>query len=183
MLETLAKWTLDDYHRTIDAGILSDRKVELLNGNIVEKSPEGPIHYFITSDIADYLRSRLGNAAKVRETGPITLSDRSEPEPDIAVVKPLGIVYRDRHPYPEDVFWTIEIAYSSIGRDLGEKVSAYGRAGISEYWVVDLQKLEVIVMRSPSDAGYERCQVFTSGRISPAAFPNLDITIAKLLGG
>ncbi len=85
-MKTLAKWSVDDYHRMVEAGILRDRRVELLVGEIVEMSPETPIHYTTAKRGAKYLEQLLSGKADVRLNGPITLSD-SEPEPDIAIVR------------------------------------------------------------------------------------------------
>ena len=93
------KWTLDDYHRMLEVGLLEGRHVELLNGEIIEMPPEGPEHAQQSTDTADYLRELLGNQAVVRDAKPITLPDsRSEPEPDLAIVEPLRALYRTRHP-------------------------------------------------------------------------------------
>ncbi len=73
-MKTLAKWSVEDYHKMIEAGILSDRRVELLEGEIVEMSPEGPLHYFLSDQGADYLKELLQGQAEVRLDGPITLS-------------------------------------------------------------------------------------------------------------
>ena len=106
---TLAKWTLQQYHQMIAAGILDNQRVELLHGEIVEMAPEGPEHAQISTDAADYLQVVLGTRALLREAKPITLSNiNSEPEPDIAIVEPLRNIYRTRHPYPENIFWLIE---------------------------------------------------------------------------
>lgn len=86
-METLAKWTVDDYHRMIASGILDDRRVELLAGEIHEMTPEAPIRTFCGGSLADYFRDRLNRQALVREARPITLTDSSEPEPDIAIVR------------------------------------------------------------------------------------------------
>ncbi len=83
-MKTLAKWTVNDYHRMIAAGILSDRHVELLAGEIVEMTPETPIHYNTAKRGAKYLENLLAGKADVRFNGPITLQN-SEPEPDIAI--------------------------------------------------------------------------------------------------
>ena len=100
----VAKWTIDEYHRMIDAGILSDRKVELLNGEIVEIFAEGEPHAYCSHEAAKYLINLLGNRATIRQAKPITLLNDSEPEPDIAIVQPLGREYRQHHPYPENIF-------------------------------------------------------------------------------
>ena len=147
-MKTLASWSVEDYHRMIEAGILGDRRVELLEGEIVEISPEGPTHAFYGEEIADYLRSCLGEKALVREARPITLSD-SEPEPDIAVIKPPRIRYRDRHPGPNDIFLLIEIFQSTQAYDLGDKQKTYAAAGIQEYWVVDLKAKQMTLTSPP----------------------------------
>ncbi|MGL5032870.1 MAG: Uma2 family endonuclease, partial [Microcystaceae cyanobacterium] len=85
-MKTLAKWTLQDYHSMIETGILNNRRVELLGGEIVEMNPESPIHYSTARGGAKYLEKLLLNQAEVRFNGPITLLD-SEPEPDIAIVR------------------------------------------------------------------------------------------------
>lgn len=86
------------------AGILSDRKVELLNGEIVEIFAEGEPHAYCSHEAAKYLINLLGNRATIRQAKPITLLNDSEPEPDIAIVQPLGREYRQHHPYPENIF-------------------------------------------------------------------------------
>jgi len=88
-----AKWTLDQYHQMIDAGILAGHHVELLNGEIVEMPPEGELHAHLSSEAADYIRELLRGKVKVREIKPITLPNNSEPEPDIAIVQDLGDTY------------------------------------------------------------------------------------------
>lgn len=98
-MKTLAKWSVEDYHRMIEAGILCDRRVELLAGEIVEMSPETPIHYNTTKRGAKYLEALLLDKADVRFNGPVTLTD-SEPEPDIAIVRLPESTYSDRHPEP-----------------------------------------------------------------------------------
>lgn len=81
-MTTLAKWSIQDYHLMIDSGILNNRRVELLEGEIREMSPESPLHRFVNDQIAEYLRESLRGQAKVFEAHPITLNN-SEPEPDL----------------------------------------------------------------------------------------------------
>lgn len=142
MALSTVKWTIEDYHRIVDTGILEDRQVELLNGEIVVMPSEGPPHAAYSQAGADYLRALLGNHAKIREGKPITLPNSdSEPELDIAVVAPHPIaVYVQHHPYPEDIFWLIEFSNSSLNKDMEEKSRIYAAAGISEYWVINLRQ-------------------------------------------
>lgn len=177
-----AKWSLSDYHAIVETGLLDDRKVELVRGEIIEMSPEGAPHSSYCSEIGEYLRRLLGDRAKVREAHPITLPNDSEPEPDIAIVRTRSTLYRDRHPYPEDIFWLIEIANSTLAKDLSFKKDLYADAGISEYWVLNLQALTLVVFRDLNSAGYQSETSFTSGEIlSPVAFPDLAIDVQQLL--
>ncbi|MEO0935451.1 MAG: Uma2 family endonuclease, partial [Cyanobacteria bacterium J06641_2] len=104
MTVTLAKWTIEEYHQMIEAGIFDNRRVELIRGEIVEMSPEGEPHAYFSTEAGTYLIRLLGDKAMVRPAKPIILPNNSEPEPDIAIVQPLGREYLEHHPYPENVF-------------------------------------------------------------------------------
>jgi Uma2 family endonuclease len=181
MTVTTAKWTSEEYHRMIDAGILDDRHVELLNGEIIEMPPEGEPHAFLATESRDYLIQLLGNRAKIREGKPITLPNNSEPEPDIAIVKPLGKVYFEHHPYPEDIFWLIEFSNSSLSKDLEIKSKVYAAVNIPEYWVMNLRKMELIVFRDPINAEYQSQVTLTQGSIAPLAFLDVQVDVQLLL--
>ncbi len=176
------RWTIDRYHKAVDAGIFNGQSLELLNGELIEMSPEGILHAGLSSDGADYLREQLGNQVKVREAKPITLPDDSEPEPDIAIVKPLGDLYKtERHPQVSDIFWVIEYANISLEKDLGLKTRIYANAKIIEYWVINLKTRELMVLRDPVKDGYQSKQVMTSGVICPESLPTIQIDVARLL--
>lgn len=175
-----AKWNLEDYHQMVETGLLEDRHVELLGGEIVEMSPEGAPHSSYCGETVKYLRRLLGELAEVREAHPITLPNNSEPEPDVAIVKVRSTLYRDRHPQPEDIFWLIEISNSTLAVDLGIKQKIYAAAGIQEYWVMDLQKSVLVVFRDLTIAGYQSETIFTTGTISPLAFSDVSIDLQQL---
>lgn len=179
-MNTLAKWSIDDYHQMVEAGILRDRKVELLQGEIVEMPPEKPIHYATANEGSHYLSRLLKGKADVRFNGPITLTD-SEPEPDIAVVKIRESRYRDRHPTPEDIYWVIEVAQSSQKKDLEVKREIYAAAGIPEYWVIDLSAQQLIVFRRPEQGEYRDRQVVNQGTLTSFAFSEEPISVETLL--
>lgn len=176
-----AKWTIDEYHRMIAAGILSDRKVELLQGEIVEMPPEGEAHAYCSDEAGEYLAKLLSARAKIRQAKPITLPNNSEPEPDIAIVQPLGREYREHHPYPENIFWLIEYANSSLEKDKTKKSKIYAEAGIIEYWVVNLKKSHLVVFKELLDGEYATKFILTTGEIQPLAFPNLSIAVAQII--
>jgi Uma2 family endonuclease len=177
---TIAKWTVEQYHKLVNAGMLIDRRVELLAGDIIEMSPEGMFHAVYCGDAVDYLKQLLGNRAKVREAHPITLPNDSEPEPDIAVVMQSPTRYLDHHPYPADVFWLVEYADSTLTKDLNIKQQIYAAAGIREYWIVNLQALELIVFHGIGTTGYETETRFSTGHISPLSFPEIEIEVKRL---
>lgn len=179
-MKTLAKWSVEDYHQMIDAGILRDRNVELLTGEIVEMIPKTPLHYYTAKQGTEYLQTVLANQAHVRFNGPITLSD-SEPEPDIAIVRLPKSMYKDHHPYAEDIFWIIEVAKSSLKKDLELKLSIYAQAQIQEYWVLDLSQKQLIIFREPENNTYLSQKSINQGMINPLAFPNIEISVERLL--
>ncbi|MGB3615949.1 MAG: Uma2 family endonuclease [Elainellaceae cyanobacterium] len=175
------KWTVDDYHRMIVAGILSDRSVELLNGEIVETAPEGESHAHLSSVAADYLREVLRGRAKIREGKPITLPNASEPEPDIAVVEDLGDVYFEHHPYPENVLLAVEYSDTSLIKDLEVKRRTYAEAGIAEYWVINLRRMELVAFREPSDGDYREKRTLVAGVTNLAAIADVAIAVERFL--
>ncbi|MBV9387585.1 MAG: Uma2 family endonuclease [Chroococcidiopsidaceae cyanobacterium CP_BM_ER_R8_30] len=183
MTVTIIKWTLEDYHRMLEVGLLEERHVELLNGEIIEMPPEGPEHAYLGDETGKYLSNLLGERARVREGRPITLSNNSEPEPDLAIVRPLGQIYRQRHPEAEDIFWLIEFSNTSLAKDLDTKRKAYAAAEIQEYWVVDLKQKQLNVFREPINGNYSLEVSLTTGEIRPLAIPDIIVSVQRLLEG
>lgn len=179
MTITLARFTVAEYHHLVETGVFEGRAVELLEGFIVEMAPEGPGHSDSIRESADWLWANLHDRAKVSEAHPVTLP-QSEPEPDIALV--VNQRYRDRHPSVPDIFLLVEVANSSLEKDLNEKMRAYASAGIPEYWLVDLLNQRVIVMRQPQGDRYRLSQEYTTGTISPLQFPDVNVPVTLLLG-
>jgi Uma2 family endonuclease len=189
MTTTAYKWSIDRYHQIIAAGILDEplveglrqRSVELLQGEIIVMSPEGESHAYYNTEVADYLRELLGNKVKIRDAKPITLPNDSEPAPDIAIVKPLGTAYLEHHPYPDDIFWLIEFANTTLKKDLGVKKKIYAAAGIPEYWVVNLQATELKIFRDLIDGEYREELTLITGSIQPRSFPDTIVDVQRLL--
>ncbi|RUS95584.1 hypothetical protein DSM106972_089400 [Dulcicalothrix desertica PCC 7102] len=181
MTLAVAKWTIDEYHRMIESGILDNRRVELLRGEIVEVAPEGEPHAYFSSEAGEYLTLLLGELATVRPAKPITLPDGSEPEPDISIVQRLGRQYLQHHPYPENIFWLIEYSNTSLEKDLEIKTEIYAEAGIGEYWVVNLRTKELIVFRNSQNKKYTSKFTLTAGTINPLAFPNIAVSVGAII--
>jgi Uma2 family endonuclease len=181
MTITAYKWSIDRYHQAIELGILDDQSVELFRGEIISMSPEGKSHAYYNTEVADYLRSLLGSKAKIRDAKPITLPNDSEPVPDVAIVQPLGALYLQHHPYPENIFWLIEFAKTTLQKDLGVKKELYATAGIPEYWVVNLQAVQLHVFRDLLNSVYQQELILTNGFIQSQSFPGMMIDVQKLL--
>jgi Uma2 family endonuclease len=180
MTITTHKWSVEEYHLMIESGLLTGKSVELLNGEIVEMSPERKEHSYTNDDVAELLREKLPGLAKIRESHPITL-DNYEPEPDIAIVRLPKTIYAQHHPYPQDIYWLIEVSNAALSKDLMEKNAIYARNGIVEYWVIDLVNKKVIVHTDPEGNNYAKVTEYSKGAISPLAFPNLEIALEQLL--
>lgn len=178
------RFTVEEYYKMAEAGILSeDDRVELLDGEIVEMTPIGSSHA-ATVDRLTRLFSRLvGEAAFVRVQSPIRLSEHSEPQPDLALLKPRPDFYAPAHPGPEDVLLVVEVAETSVGIDRKLKIPLYAKAGISEVWLVDLDEERIEVYLNPSSKGYGDVQRLRRGRgLAPQALPNLKISVSDILG-
>jgi Uma2 family endonuclease len=152
------KVTLEQYHLMVEAGVWDGRHVELLNGVVMEMSPEGMPHASRSTSTGEFLTVLLIDRAQVRPAKPITLPSGSEPEPDIAIVQRMPDNYLSHHPYPEDIFWLIEYSNSSLDTDLKVKADIYVSEGIPEYWVINLKQNILIVFRDPVDGKYQSRQ-------------------------
>jgi Uma2 family endonuclease len=177
------RWTIEQYHQAVDAGIFDDQHLELLNGELVVMASEGAFHAGRGNLTVEYLRCLLGQRVQIREGHPITLPmSQSEPEPDIAIVQPLFWEYEQQHPHPENIFWLIEFSNTSLKKDLEIKDKIYAAAGIQEYWVVNLPAKKLVVFRDPIDSDYQSKQTYSTGTISPLAFSDVVVSIDVLLG-
>jgi len=163
------------------AGILAERRVELLKGEIVEMSPEGEPHAYFSSEAGEYLARLLGERAMIRQSKPITLPNNSEPEPDLAIVQRLGREYLEHHPYPNNIFLLIEYSDSSLDKDLEIKTKIYAEVGIHEYWVVNLRRRQLIVFQDPQDGEYASKATLNGGTIYPLAFPDVAVSVDAIV--
>ena len=179
----LKQWTVEDYHRMLGAGILSpEDRVELLEGQIVEMVPQNPPHASRIDDGGDYLKALFAQRAKVRVQLPVTLAPGSEPEPDFAIVRPDPNRYRDRHPGPQDILLLIEVADATLTRDRTHKAAIYAKAGIPEYWIIDLPQRQIIALQNPQDNTYQQEQILgANDQRTPLQCPEITVDLRYLL--
>ncbi|MBO0710685.1 MAG: Uma2 family endonuclease [Acetobacteraceae bacterium] len=148
--------TLEEYHRLGRAGILGeDDRVELLDGQLVDMSPIGPRHALAVDALNRLLVRAVGDRATVRVQNPIELDATTEPQPDFALVREPWRGFPGAHPRPGDVFLLVEIADTSLELDRGAKLALYARAGIREFWIVDVATNSVLVHRRPRGDNYD----------------------------
>lgn len=179
MAVTKYKWSLADWHQLIEVGVFDGQSVELLEGEIFQMSPEGIPHSFTNRRVADYLRELFKGIAYVCERYPITLNN-SEPQPDVSVVRLPETIYRQHHPYSDDIYFLIEISNSTLQFDLETKAKIYSRNNISEYWVVDLVNQKLVVHTLPDGDRYSQIVEYQSGSVSPQAFSDIVIPLTEL---
>lgn len=177
------RFSIEDYHRMAEVGVLQpDARVELLDGRIFDKSTISPLHGGLVKRLGR-LFNRVANGRWLVSTqNPLSLDDHSEPEPDVMLLKPAADDYIRRHPQPEDVFLLIEVSDSTLDYEREEKLPAYGRAGVSEVWIVNPQDEVIEVYREPHFTGYASKQVLHFGdEAKPQAFPDASVNVAELL--
>jgi Uma2 family endonuclease len=168
----------------LKAGILrKEDRVELLDGEIIEMSPIGGRHAGTVDGLGEWFVLGLAGRARVRIQNPVRLSSGSEPEPDIVLARPRSNRYMERHPGPEDIFLIIEVSDTTLDFDRDTKVPFYAAAGIPEVWIWDLNGARVLVYREPRDGVYRQTTVVErDSTLSPAAFPDLVLRVADLMG-
>ena len=175
-------WTREQYDRIVEAGVLGpDDEVELLDGQIVPKMPQNRPHRVATVLVGQVLRTAFGEGVHVQEEKPLALSDVSEPEPDVAVVVGSPRDY-DPHPGPDSVRLLVEVADSSLLQDRIKKALVYAKAGIAEYWIVNLQDGILEVHRDPMSGAYgTKTTHGRGGAVSPVHAPDASVAVADLL--
>ncbi|WP_394847541.1 Uma2 family endonuclease [Pendulispora brunnea] len=167
-----------EYDRLVAAGAFEGERLELLRGRLVLMSPQHGPHASTVSRLNHCLLAPLEGRAEVRIQLPLSLSDDSEPEPDVAVV-PLGD-YDNEH--PQTALWVIEVADSSLKKDRELKPGIYAQADVPDYWVVNLLDRIIEVHREPAAGVYQTIARYREGdTIAPLAFSDLAIEVSRIL--
>jgi Uma2 family endonuclease len=180
----LRPFTTAEYHRLIEAGILTeDDRVELIDGGIVKIAPIGPGHAACVDRLAEFFTDKVIKVAIVRVQNPIELNEYSEPQPDIALVKRRTDFYAQSHPTPEDVLVAIEVADTTVESDRAVKIQSYASAGIPEAWLIDLYNDRIEIHSNPASGVYQEVRIVLRGhRVVSAAFPQLEMKADDILG-
>jgi len=174
--------TVDEYHRMIEAGSLGeDDRVQLIAGAVVAMTPQGPAHALVIQNLTRLVARGLAADFALRPQLPLTLPGDSEPEPDLAVVRLEDARSREHH--PRTALLVVEVAGDSLRLDRQTKAALYARAGIPEYWIVNLAETTVEVHCDPdSETGAYRAKMIVSseGTLVAASVPGLRVNVADL---
>lgn len=181
---THRRFTVDEYHRMAGAGVFhEDDRVELLEGEIVEMTPVGGRHVACVIRLTDLLSSLAGAVATISVQNPLVLADRSEPQPDIAVLRRRADPSGAWLPHHHDALLVIEVADTSLERDRDVKVPLYARAGIPEVWLVDLLADRIEVFRHPRGDTYtDHRTLDRHSTVTALRLPNIAIAASEILG-
>ncbi|WP_374691683.1 Uma2 family endonuclease [Accumulibacter sp.] len=166
--------SVGDYHRMAEAGVFGHQdRVELIEGEVFDMAPIGSQHAYVVNQLARLFTLAAGQDCLVSTQNPILLGDRSEPQPDLALLKPGD--YMARLPGPADVLLVVEIASSSIDYDRGVKLELYARHGIPEVWLLDLTGNELLVFRDPDGGTYRSSEAPRAGYpVRPLLLPGIE---------
>lgn len=167
-----------------EAGIFREgERVELMDGEVLTSSPIGSKHAACVSRLVAALIHAVGSAAIVGPQNPIRLPDDTEPEPDVALLKPRDDFYAEAHPGPKDVLLLIEVSDTTLPYDRGAKLALYAQVGIPEYWIVDLTADKVEVYSRPVGGEYRDLSKFGHGdTVRSSAVPDLSLAADAVLG-
>lgn len=173
------RWTCAEFHRFGDLGVFEGRRAMLIDGVILEEGPMNPPHAITLELVEGTLRAAFGAGWRFRNQSPLVLGQDLDPEPDFAVMAgtPRG---SSGHPTTADL--VVEVADSSLAFDTNEKRLVYARAGLREYWVVDINGGRLLVYRDPRAGDYATQQAFGPAEtVSPLAAPSATVRVADLL--
>jgi Uma2 family endonuclease len=181
-------WTREEYLKMADAGIFAPgEQVELIEGEIIAMTPQKSSHATVVSLAYKALSVVFAVGFYIRQQMPLALGADSEPEPDIAVVRGTPRDYFDEH--PTMALLVIEVSDTTLGFDRGRKAALYAKAGIPEYWILNLVDRVLEVYRDPapladrpSEYAYRSAHRFgPADAVTPLSLPNIQVRVADLL--
>ncbi len=176
----MRRWTRDEYEKMIAAGLFAPgERAELVDGEILQTTPQGSVHAAMIQLLEDALRAAFGPGFSIRPQLPMALAADSEPEPDLAVVPGNPRDYLKAH--PTTALLVVEVSDNSLEYDRGRKASLYARAGIQDYWIVNLIDRCIEVYREPRLGAYRSAKRFFPGdSVAPLSIPETGISVTEM---
>lgn len=181
------RWSKGEYYRLGELGFFQGQRVELIEGRIMVQSPQNPPHFSSVDRVRRILEAAIAGSYHVRMQGPLDLGQTVEPEPDVTVVPGAPQDYSTAH--PTSAALVVEVSDTTLSYDRRHKGGLYARAGIPEYWIVNLAHQRLEVYRAPVvDASRphghrysSRTDLVPPAAVSPLAFPQVNLAVASLL--
>jgi Uma2 family endonuclease len=178
--------SLAEYDSMVQKGAFDDlgRGVELIRGEIIEMNPASPLHDDLVAYLNDWsMDGRDRRITRITSQTGISLPEiDSRPEPDVFWVRRAR--YREEHPQAADVQLAIEVADSSLAKDLEIKRRMYAEVGIVEYWMVDCQSNQIHIFRDPKEGEYQSHRIASPPEtISPLIAPSVNLDLLDLFEG
>ncbi|MGB3655529.1 MAG: Uma2 family endonuclease [Rivularia sp. (in: cyanobacteria)] len=190
MIVTPKRFTIDEYHRLIELGFLTEGdKIELIRGELIQMAAKGTFHSVCSSILCRQLDRLLGDKAVIRGQDPVTLLNNSEPEPDVVIARGKDEDYLAHHPYVEDILLVIEICDRTFNYDQTTKLTLYAEARITNYWIVNLQVRQLECYSQPyqdaqGEFNYLNKQIFLSNHsVNIPGFEDALLELNRVIGG
>lgn len=182
---TRFKLTVEQYHRMGELGILRpDDRLELIDGELVRMAPIGSMHGGLVSRLNRLLVERVGRAGIVSPQNPVVLSEVTEPQPDLSVLRWRADDYTADTPQAGDTLLVIEVSDSSLRFDRDVKLGFYAQAAVPEVWIVDVRARRLLAFRAPAGRGYSEALTLGAGEsVRCQALPALQVGLDELFAG
>ena len=177
-------FTVDEYHRMAEAGVLdAEDRVELVEGEVLRMSGIGARHLGCVNRFIDQFAAAFRGRAVVSPQHPVRVDAYNEPQPDVALLEMRRDFYASKIPASADVLLVVEVSDTTLRYDREVKLPHYAAAGIPECWIVDLEAGVLGVHREPSGRMYMASRVLgPNDDVSVLAFPETSFKVAELLG-
>ena len=174
--------TVEEYYRMAEVGLIApDERVELIEGEIIDMAPIGSDHVSFVMQLNSLLVKAVQDKAFVSVQSPIRLSNRSEPEPDFAILKIRDDYYRRQHPAAVDTLLIVEVSNTSERYDRQIKLPLYAAHGIPEVWIISIEQQSLTIYRSPDNNRYQQEQTTQApGNVSLFALPDISVDLSTL---
>ena len=174
---------VDEYYRMAEVGLLApDARVELLDGEVFDMAPIGSRHAAVVNALTRLLINAVGSRAVLTVQQPVRLDQRSEPQPDIALLKPRSDFYNAAHPGPSDVLLLIEVSDTTLRYDRDVKLPLYAGHAVPEVWLIDMKARQLQRSCQPGNRQYSDISIHDGGTIEPGLLPGAAIDLSFVLG-
>jgi Uma2 family endonuclease len=176
-------FSVEEYHEMGRAGILGpESRVELIDGELIDMAPIGSRHASVVAQLTMLFSRQVGDKALVWTQNPFIARPRSEPQPDVTLLRPRPDDFRNSLPTPDDILLLVEVSDTTLQYDRSVKVPLYARYGIGEVWIVNLPARMLEIHREPKDGAYRvKLERSAIDVVSPLAVPDASVDLSPLL--